>query len=65
MSPRSAVRYCKTSFHCFFVIIFLRFGPGLARCEIDLLRIGGPRKCVDVFLALGHGKASPPLGEIK
>ncbi len=49
-------------FPIFLVIVFLRLAPGLAGGEVDGLRIHGPRKGVDLFFALGHGKGLAAVG---
>ena len=36
----------------FLVVVLLRLAPGLARREVDRLRIGGPGEGVDVFFSL-------------
>ncbi len=49
-------------FPLFLVIVFLLLAPGLARGEVDGLRIGRPGKCVNFFFALGDGEGFAAAG---
>ena len=49
-------------FPLFLVVVFLRLAPGLARGEVDGLRIGRPGERVDVFFSLRHGEGFAAVG---
>ena len=44
------------------VVVLLLSRPGLARGEVDGLRIGRPREGVDVFFSLGYGEGFAAVG---
>ncbi len=46
----------------FLVVVTLLFGPWLARCEVDGLRIGRPGEGMDLFVAGGDGKGFSAIG---
>ena len=49
-------------FPVFFVGVLLLLGPGLARGEVERVRIGRPGESVHFFLALGYGESFASVG---
>ena len=52
-------------FPLFLVVVLLRLRPGMARGEVDSLRICRPGEGVDVFFSLRHGESFAAVGRDK